>query len=307
MPLPDFIIIGAMKCATSSLHDQLAQQPGVFMSTPKEPCFFSDDDIYAKGIDWYHNLFASAESNDICGESSTHYTKRPRLGHSIERLQQHLTKQTKFIYVVRHPIDRLVSHYVHDWTENTIHEPIDEAIDAHRDLIDFSLYSMQLQPFIEAFGTERLLLVPFDGILKRPQSVLDRIAAFIEYDGQMSWHTDDGPSNVSSQRLRKNGLRDALVWNPVVTALRRALIPQSLRDRVKSMWQMKKRPILSDASVKRLTTLFDADLKLLSQWVGRDICCNNFTQVTMNAPLDLLNDNAIPQGVSVPHDSSISA
>ncbi len=75
--LPDFIIIGAMKSATSTLHNQLSAQPGIFMSTPKEPNFFSDDDIYNQGLSWYSGLFSDANARDICGESSTHYTKLP--------------------------------------------------------------------------------------------------------------------------------------------------------------------------------------------------------------------------------------
>ena len=54
---PDFIVIGAMKSATTTLHEQLARQPGVFMSRPKEPNFFSDDAIYARGWGWYSSLF----------------------------------------------------------------------------------------------------------------------------------------------------------------------------------------------------------------------------------------------------------
>ena len=55
---PHFIIIGGMKCATSTLHDQLAAQPGFFMTEPKEPNFFSNDEIYERGLDWYTDLFA---------------------------------------------------------------------------------------------------------------------------------------------------------------------------------------------------------------------------------------------------------
>ena len=50
---PNFIIIGAMKCATSTLHEQLALQPGIFMSQLKEPNFFSNDEEYEKGWNWY--------------------------------------------------------------------------------------------------------------------------------------------------------------------------------------------------------------------------------------------------------------
>ena len=57
--MPDFVIIGAMKCATSTLHDQLARVRGVSMSEPKEPNFFSDELNWAKGLDWYSSLFES--------------------------------------------------------------------------------------------------------------------------------------------------------------------------------------------------------------------------------------------------------
>ena len=46
---PDFILIGAMKCGTTTLAGQLAAQDGVFITTPKEPNFFSDDAVYARG------------------------------------------------------------------------------------------------------------------------------------------------------------------------------------------------------------------------------------------------------------------
>ena len=55
-------MIGAMKSATTTLHEQLARQPGFFMSRPKEPNFFSDDAIYARGWAWYSSLFRAAQA-----------------------------------------------------------------------------------------------------------------------------------------------------------------------------------------------------------------------------------------------------
>ena len=77
MGLPDFLIIGAMKCGTSTLQAQLARQPGVFMSTPKEPNYFSDDEVHAQGQARYEGLFSGAAEGDLTGEASTHYTKLP--------------------------------------------------------------------------------------------------------------------------------------------------------------------------------------------------------------------------------------
>lgn len=290
MRRPDFIIIGAMKCATSTLHDQLGMQRGIFMSEPKEPCFFSDDEIYARGVEWYEGLFEDAGAGDLCGESSTHYTKRPRLGKTVERMVEYFgdddDDDVKFIYVIRHPIDRLVSHYIHEWTENTITVGIEEAVKSYADLVDFSLYGMQLEGFIEAFGRERILVVPFDGIRARPGAELKRVCRFIGYEGEVRWHEEEGAQNVSSKRLRKSGLRDAIVFNPVVSAVRRAVIPQSVRDKVKSMWQMKERPELCEDTVKRLEARFDEDLEVLSRWLGRRICCENFREVMLGEALE---------------------
>ena len=85
---PDFIVIGAMKSATTTLHEQLARQPGIFMSRPKEPNFFSDDAIYARGWGWYSSLFQAADLGSLRGESSTHYTKLPTFPRTVERMVQ---------------------------------------------------------------------------------------------------------------------------------------------------------------------------------------------------------------------------
>ena len=87
---PDFIVIGAMKSATTTLHEQLARQPGFFMSRPKEPNFFSDDAMYARGWGWYSSLFRPAREADLRGESSTHYTKLPDYPRTVDRMVRDL-------------------------------------------------------------------------------------------------------------------------------------------------------------------------------------------------------------------------
>jgi hypothetical protein len=105
--LPDFVIIGAMKSATTTLHEQLAAQAGIFMSEPKEPNFFSDEENWAKGMGWYRGLFEGAGDALLTGESSTHYTKLPDYPSALPRIRERLP-DAKFIYVMRHPMQRLL-------------------------------------------------------------------------------------------------------------------------------------------------------------------------------------------------------
>ena len=229
--LPDFIIVGAMKSATSTLQEQLAGQPGIFMSSPKEPNFFSDAEQYAKGMSWYSSLFAKAPEGSCLGEASTHYTKLPTYPEVVQRLKEHLP-DARFIYVMRHPLDRLVSHYIHEWSTGVYRCSLEEAINKYPDLIAYGNYAMQLEPYFKTFGHAAVLPVFFDRLLSEPQAELERICRFIGYQAQPVWIQDLKPDNVSSERVRKFPGYRLLVDSKLATWFRRHFIPQALRDAV---------------------------------------------------------------------------
>src|SRR3954453_22574826 len=167
-----------MKCATTTLHEQLARQPGLFMSRPKEPNFFSDDEVYAKGLAWYTAIFRDAQNHQLRGESSTPYTKLPTYPSTVMRMARVLPR-AKLIYVMRHPIDRLTSHYLHEQTVGRISEGLEDAVDRHRELVDYGRYSMQLEPYLRAYGAEAIHPVFFDRLVGNPDEELDRIGKFL--------------------------------------------------------------------------------------------------------------------------------
>ena len=276
---PDFIIIGAMKCATSTLHEQLAAQPGIVMSTPKEPNFFSDDDQYARGLCWYEGLFEAAGPSDLCGESSTHYTKLPTYSHTVPRLKAHVPR-ARFIYLMRHPIDRLISHYIHGWTQREIQVPLDKAIAEHPELVDYGRYAMQLEPYIETFGFDRVLPVFFDHLHAAPDVELKRVCEFLGYAGEPCWSAEHAGENVSAQRLRRSPLRETLRRIPGLRPLYRSVLSESARDRINSLWRVRRRPALSAGQHARLAAEFDKDLARLGQWLGIELSCKNFKSIT---------------------------
>lgn len=273
--LPDFLIIGAMKCATSTLHEQLALQPGIFMSTPKEPNFFSDEEIFARGMEWYEELFATGARAQLCGESSTHYTKLPTHPQAADRIAQHLP-EARLVYVMRDPIARLVSHYRHEWTQRTLEGPIETAIHEHPELVAYGCYAMQLQPYLERFGPGRVLPVFAERLERHPQRELERVCGFLGYAGRPSWDAARGRRNAGRKRLRRNPWRDAVVEAPLLAPLRRRLVPRRVRERIKSLWRMETPPALPDACRKELEARFNADLALLGRWLGRELACGRF-------------------------------
>src|SRR5688572_22417540 len=110
---PNFFLIGAMKSATTSLHNTLKQHPQIYCSPVKETRFFSNNENYARGLEWYLNTyFRNSDSFPVRGESDPHYlywgeTVAPRMRDSFPE------NAPRFIAILREPVSRAYSHYWH--------------------------------------------------------------------------------------------------------------------------------------------------------------------------------------------------
>lgn len=274
--LPDFLVIGAMKSATSTLHEQLARQPGVFMSEPKEPCYFSDDPVYERGEAWYRNLFAGAALGDLCGESSTHYTKLPTFPNTVGRIAAAFP-DPHLVYVMRHPVDRMISHYLHARSFGQGPDDIVAAIDEIPELVDYSRYGYQLRPFVEAFGSDRIHLMFFEELKTAPELPFRALGEFLGAGNSFEW-VDLPPANVSAERLRLTPRQYRLMHNPSLTRIRRRLVPKPLRQYVARRLTLgSERPMLPETVRADLVRRFDEDLAELSELVGREMSCASFS------------------------------
>jgi hypothetical protein len=109
--LPDFFIVGAPKCGTTSLASYLRAHPGIFMSAVKEPNYFCFDapglrDMYDR-LESYGRLFAGARPEQLCGEASTAYLFSDEAVPAILEANP----AAKIIVMVRNPLDMVVSHH----------------------------------------------------------------------------------------------------------------------------------------------------------------------------------------------------
>lgn len=261
---PDFIVIGAMKCGTSTLQAQLSAQQGVFMSTPKEPNFFSDDDVFARGADWYGALFLEASAGALTGEASTHYTKLPTYPHTVSRMRAALP-DLKLIYMIRDPVTRAVSHYIHEWTERRADRDAEVAFRSNSDFVDYGRYGMQITPFIETYGADNVLLTSLEAIKLAPDAEFARIAKFLGLSSGAKWHHDLEAQNVSSKRMRRMPLQGLLIDNPVAAAVRRTLVPAGLRRRIREARQMDTRPEIPSDLRTQMQVAFLEDRAVLAR------------------------------------------
>jgi hypothetical protein len=264
MALPDFLIIGAMKCGTTTLQAQLAQVPGVFMTTPKEPNFFSDDDVWKEGRGWYEALFEDAGPQDLKGEASTHYTKLPTHPRTLERLRPMLPSP-RIIYMIRNPLNRAVSHYLHAWSMGEAGGDAVAAFVETPAYADYGCYGMQIAPWVEAYGTDRILLTSLEQLTASPDAEFRRIQAFLGLAAIQDWDGGLAPQNVSAERVRRLPMQAVLVDNPVARVLRRALVPKRMRTWVRERRQMQHRPTLPVTLRRQLEVDFLLDRENLAR------------------------------------------
>ena len=215
--LPNLIVVGGLKCGTTSLHHYLNLHPEIGMSRPKELNFFVDELNWELGVDWYRSHFP--ESAPVRGETSPHYTNRPRFGGVAARMRETLGPEARIVYMVRHPVDRLLSHYLHNVGGGYEHRELAEAAaDADSAYVKRSLYGFQLEPYLEAFDPSRVLIVSREELADARDATVHRVFEFARVDPDFTspefdreWETGSGKGSggfrVMDRAVRMPGLR----------------------------------------------------------------------------------------------------
>lgn len=183
----NFLIIGAMKSGTTALHQYLAQHPDIFMTYVKEPSFFLDEppglrkNPYIGSKDQLRDLmFRGYEQQRRVGESSTTYTEAPSLGEEVP-VNIHLqAPDMQFIYIVRNPFARIVSHYLHCVELGIYSEPMNEVLKRDTTFLERSLYYSQLSRYLKHFERDRFLILFFEEFVKEPKAELLKVCRFLE-------------------------------------------------------------------------------------------------------------------------------
>lgn len=262
--LPNLVIIGAMKCGTTSLHYYLGLHPQIEMSRQKELQFFVEERNWSKGVDWYQSWFP--QDAPVRGEASPHYTTYPKHQGIAERMHT-IIPEAKLIYLVRDPIDRLISHYVHYVAENIEDSPLGERLhDTGRGYLDRSRYFMQLKQYLPFYSQNNILVVEQENLRTERQETLRRVFKFLGvdpdfYDPRIHWER-----HRSSRKRRKTKTGQWLEETRFMRLLRQ--LPKRLRWPVEDLlyWPFSRpveRPQLSDALRQEIQTCLQVDVRHL--------------------------------------------
>jgi hypothetical protein len=177
---PDFFIIGAAKAATTSLSSLLEQHPNVGIVRGKEPHFFSMDDRYRLGWEKYQSLFMHCNKAKAIGDASTSYSRIRYYPDVVKRIKQHVPR-AKIIYMVRHPLDRMVSAYVEHMASETgkVFDSINDAVVKQPMIIDSSRYWEVFQAYTQEFSEKRVKIIWFEEYINNQVEVYQDVCNFL--------------------------------------------------------------------------------------------------------------------------------
>lgn len=291
---PNFLIVGAARCGTTSLHESLGRHPEIFMPLQKEPCFFAFCNTRPEFVNARHNYLTDTESylhlfeghtEKIRGESSTPYLYLH--GQSIANIKALVpgAEEIKILIILRDPAERAFSQYMHN--RRDLREPLSfrEAVEAeaqrkkdnwHFDFfyVDKGFYYAQVKDYIEHFPQVKVCF--YDDLERDPAGLLREICSFLGVDPDLA------PAELK-QRNRSGEMKMPALKrlmsdrkNPLLNFVRKLLsrnTKKRMRNALKSLllkYNLKKMQ-MDPAMRKRLIGIYSEDIEKLSGLLQKDL------------------------------------
>jgi Sulfotransferase family len=293
MTMPNFLIIGAAKSGTTALYRYLRQHPQVYMSLTKETNFFAfegqevrfngpgDDKVSKSAITIqkvYEEQFEAVSDEIAIGEASPWYLYSPQ---AAENIYRHVP-DAKLIAVLRNPVDRAFSSYLHVVRDGRESLTFEEGLLAEEKRIaqgwEFiwhyqraGFYTAQVERFLNLFPREQTRFYLYDDLLTDPDRFLRDVYEFLSLNTSFVVDTSLKP-NITG--VPKSWLLGRLLLQPnPLKWPAKLLVPKQLR---RTLWhrmnqRLLEKPSLSRETRKKLLRNYKDDISSLQDLIGRDL------------------------------------
>lgn len=271
--VPSFIGIGAMRCGTTWIAEQLRSHPYIHVPAHyKELHYF--DRYYDKGMAWYLANFSGKAEHQITGEFTPYYVRDKQ---SMIRIARDCP-QARLILAIRNPVDRAFSHYTFLKNREHISGSFYESLfDERFDILKAGLYGKQLQVCLELFPREQLHIINFEQIRSAPDQVITELYTFLGVDASYK------PDQVLKKENAKHGIKSMWLAHLLrkvkqlarpFTTLRRGLIHLGFYKFGKILNQMNAtkvdQEVLDPQAVKYLKEYYQQDQLILKSMLAKE-------------------------------------
>ena len=293
--LPNFLIVGAAKCGTSSLHNYLNQHPDIFMPTftdeglkVKEPRFLIKEKVkerLPKGI-WnyedYKSLFDNVTNETAIGESTVLYLYYHN--EAIKNIKKYLKEDVKIIIMLRNPIDRAYSAYSFASRTPQENQPFKEALINARERFDkdetlspmilykeLGLYYKMVKAYMENFKDVHVIL--YDDFVLQTDLEVSRAFDFLNIINTNEINTDK-VINSGGKKWNSRLMKDLLMGEGGMKKILKFLLPKKVRVNIKERLTnsfTSKADKINDSIKKELLDYYQKDIQLLEKLITKDL------------------------------------
>ena len=236
MSLPNFMCLGAAKSGTTTLYDILRQHPDVYIPSFKEPHFFDIPENFNNGIRWYEkNYFKDANTKVVADFTPSYFFDKE----APKRIFESLGGKVKFVVILRNPVDRAYSHYLHSKRDD--HEDLEfkEALmnessrlkkyEKNGDYLSYlrqsyvsqGLYSDMLERYLEYFSLDNFLFIQFEGeFIKHREETIIKILNFLEIENfDLKIDIKSNPASKEKSKTLKRIMKKRGWWRKILKFL----------------------------------------------------------------------------------------
>jgi hypothetical protein len=247
MSLPNFMCIGASKSGTTSLYDILKQHSDIFLPSFKEPHFFDIPSVYQNGIEWYKKTYFHSLKNEKCiGDFSPTYLFDE---HAPERILNDLGVNVKFIIILRNPVDRAYSHYLHSKRDQHENLSFKEALFLEKErfskkdylsYLRFSytaqgMYCQMLIRYFKFFPRDNFLIINFEEeFVNQRGGTINRILDFLDLENEeFDINISSNKASKAKSTLLKKVMKKTGWWRVLIKRMIPSLkIRQIIKNRI---------------------------------------------------------------------------
>ena len=286
MSLPNFMCIGASKSGTTSLYDILKQHSNIFLPTFKEPHFFDIPLVYEHGISWYVKTYFSGVKKEKCiGDFTPTYLFDK---YAPERILSSLGKNVKFIIILRNPVDRAYSHYLHSKRDLHEHLSFEDALKKkvyeknnyltylRTSYVEQGKYADMLQRYFALFSKDNFLILHFeeDFVAAREETMV-KVFKFLKLkEEDIDFNIRSNKASKAKFIWLKSLMQKTGWWRQIIKYIFPSLkIRQIIKNRIQRLNITPfTPPKLSDEERKNIINhYFCKDIKTVEGLLGREM------------------------------------
>ncbi|MBC8267003.1 MAG: sulfotransferase domain-containing protein [Flavobacteriales bacterium] len=250
MNSPNFMCIGAAKSGTTTLYEILKQHPEIGVSSFKEPHFFDNNDNWSKGVEWYEKTyFSDFKEKRLIGDFTASYLS---INICPKRIKEIYGEKMKFIVLLRNPIDRAYSQFLHskrdEYEDLVFLEALAEEkkrlkkFEENNDMVSYSrfgyinhgMYAKHFKEYFNYFDREQFCVILFSDFINNRKDKVKEIIEFLNLDVNIKLNINIASNQASKARSKK--LKKFLKKETFVKKLAKFFLPSfAIRQKIRNL------------------------------------------------------------------------